>query len=66
MRSVGGFWIITGQIGLAAPACWLDGGQGQYAMIIPRHKTVVVRRGFDFGPGFKIAKFSADVVAAID
>jgi len=35
-------------------------------MIIPSHKAVIVRRGFDAGSGFKIAKFCADVLAAID
>jgi CubicO group peptidase (beta-lactamase class C family) len=42
------------------------GGQGQYAMIIPSHRVVIVRRGFDSGAGFGIAKFGADVLAAID
>ena len=42
------------------------GGQGQYAMIVPSHKAVIVRRGFDAGSGFKIAKFSADVLAALE
>jgi hypothetical protein len=35
-------------------------------MIIPSHGTVVVRRGFDAGRGFQIAKFSADIIAAMD
>jgi hypothetical protein len=35
-------------------------------MIIPSHKTVIVRRGFDAGAGFKIEKFCAEVLAAID
>jgi len=60
------FWIYTGLDGLTDNAYSPNGGQGQYAMIIPSHKAVIVRRGFDFGPGFKIAKFSADVLAAID
>jgi hypothetical protein len=38
----------------------------QYAMVIPLHKTVIVRRGFDAGAGFKIEKFCADVLTAID
>jgi hypothetical protein len=42
------------------------GGQGQYAMIIPSHRVVIVRRGFDSGPGFRIEKFCADVLGAID
>jgi CubicO group peptidase (beta-lactamase class C family) len=65
-RYGGQFWIYTGLDGLTDLAYSPNGGQGQYAMIVPSHKAVIVRRGFDFGPGFKIAKFSADVLAAID
>ena len=43
-----------------------SGGRGQYAMIILSHKAVIVRCGFDAGAGFKIEKFCADVLAAID
>jgi CubicO group peptidase (beta-lactamase class C family) len=60
------FWIYGGIDGLSADAYSPSGGQGQYAMIIPSHGTVVVRRGFDAGRGFQIAKFSADILAAID
>lgn len=65
-RYGGQFWIYGGIDGLAADAYSPSGGQGQYAMIIPSHKTVIVRRGFDSGKGFNIAKFCADVLAAID
>lgn len=61
----GQFWLYGGIDGLAADAYSPAGGQGQYAMIVPSHNTVIVRRGFDAGAGFKIAKFSADVLAAI-
>ena len=64
-RYGGHFWIYGGIDGLAADAYSPAGGQGQYAMIVPSHKTVIVRRGFDAGNGFKIAKFSADVLAAL-
>lgn len=64
-RYGGQFWLYSGIDGLVDGAYSPNGGQGQYAMIIPSHKAVIVRRGFDFGAGFKIAKFSADVVAAI-
>jgi CubicO group peptidase (beta-lactamase class C family) len=65
-RYGGQFWIYTGIDGLAADAYSPNGGQGQYAMIIPSHKAVIVRRGFDARSGFKLAKFCADVLAAID
>jgi CubicO group peptidase (beta-lactamase class C family) len=64
-RYGGQFWIYSGQDGLPAGAYSPNGGQGQYSMIIPSHNVVVVRRGFDSGAGFKIAKFCADVLAAI-
>jgi CubicO group peptidase (beta-lactamase class C family) len=60
------FWIYGGIDGLSSDAYSPSGGQGQYAMIIPSHKAVIVRRGFDAGAGFKIEKFCADVLAAID
>jgi CubicO group peptidase (beta-lactamase class C family) len=65
-RYGGQFWIYDGIDGLPAKAYTPTGGQGQYAMIIPSHKSVVVRRGFDGRNGFKIAKFCADVLAVID
>lgn len=64
-RYGGQFWIYGGIDGLAADAYSPGGGQGQYAMIVPSHNAVIVRRGFDAGSGFKIAKFSADVLAAM-
>jgi CubicO group peptidase (beta-lactamase class C family) len=65
-RYGGHFWIYGGLDGLAADAYSPGGGQGQYSMIVPSHNAVIVRRGFDAGSGFQIAKFSADVLAAID
>ena len=64
-RYGGQFWIYGGIDGLAADAYSPSGGQGQYAMIVPSHDAVIVRRGFDATNGFKIAKFSADVLAAM-
>jgi len=65
-RYGGQFWLYGGLDGLPADAYSPNGGQGQYSMIIPSHKVVIVRRGFDAGNGFKISKFCADVLAAID
>jgi CubicO group peptidase (beta-lactamase class C family) len=64
-RYGGQFWIYGGIDGLATDAYSPGGGQGQYAIIVPSHNAVIVRRGFDAGSGFKIAKFSADVLAAL-
>lgn len=60
------FWLYGGQEGLPAEAYSPGGALGQYAMIIPAKKVVVVRRGLDRGGSFKIAKFSADVLAALE
>ena len=50
-RYGGQFWIYSGLDGCSPTALTRpNGGQGQYAMIIPSHKAVIVRRGFDFGP----------------
>jgi CubicO group peptidase (beta-lactamase class C family) len=66
-RYGGQFWVYSGMDGLPALAYSPNGGQGQYSMIIPSHKAVIVRRGFDAGGGgFRIPKFCADVLAAID
>ncbi len=64
-RYGGQFWLYGGIDGLPPDAYSPSGGQGQYAMIIPLRRVVVVRRGFDSGAGFRIAKFCADVIAAI-
>jgi hypothetical protein len=50
---------------LPADAYSPNGGQGQYAMIIPSRDIVVVRRGIDEASGFQIAKFAADVLGAL-
>ncbi len=60
------FWSYDRAEGLPDLAYSPNGALGQYAMIVPSQNVVVVRRGFDSsGPGFRIAKFSADVIAAL-
>jgi CubicO group peptidase (beta-lactamase class C family) len=59
------FWLYGGQAGLPADAYSPNGGQGQYAMIVPSRDVVIVRRGIDEASGFKIAQFSADVLQAL-
>lgn len=59
------FWLYGGQSGLPADAYSPNGGQGQFAMIIPSRNVVVVRRGIDEASGFQIAKFAADVLGAL-
>jgi CubicO group peptidase (beta-lactamase class C family) len=59
------FWLYGGQAGLPAGAYSPNGGQGQYAMIVPSRNVVLVRRGIDEASGFEIAKFAADVLSAL-
>ena len=45
------------------------GNRGQFVMIVPARRVVIVRRGFDAvgdGANFDIAAFSRDVLAALD
>jgi len=60
------FWIHNGREGLPDVAYTADGAAGQFAMIVPSANLVVVRRGFDAGSNFNIAKFSADVLHALN
>jgi CubicO group peptidase (beta-lactamase class C family) len=60
------FWVYGGLEGLPEVAYSPGGALGQYAMIIPSKNVVVVRRGLDVGRGFNIAKFSADVLKALE
>lgn len=59
------FWVYGGMEGLPEVAYSPGGALGQYAMIIPSKNVVIVRRGLDRGEGFKLAKFSADVLKAM-
>ena len=59
------FWVYGGMEGLPDVAYSPGGALGQYALIIPSKNVVIVRRGLDRGEGFKLAKFSADVLKAM-
>ena len=52
--------------GLPEVAYSPGGALGQYAMIIPSKNVVIVRRGLDVGGGFQLAKFSAQVLKALE
>ena len=60
------FWVHNRREGLPDVAYAADGAGGQYAMIVPSADLVVVRRGLDVTSNFNIAKFSADVLHALD
>jgi CubicO group peptidase (beta-lactamase class C family) len=60
------FWLYGGRDGLPADTYGPSGGLGQYAMIIPSQNMIVVRRGLDERAGFKMEKFTADVIGALE
>lgn len=58
-------WLFGPAQGLPAGSYAAQGNRGQYVMVIPSAKLVVVRRGEDPGAArFDIAHFAADVLAA--
>ena len=59
------FWIYDDREGLPGKAYAAAGAFGQYAMIVPSQNLVIVRRGLDGRKGFAIARFAADVAAAL-
>ena len=59
-------WLFGPPQGLPAGSYAAQGNRGQYLMVIPSAGLVIVRRGEDPGPArFDIARFAADVLAAI-
>lgn len=60
-------WLFEPKQGLPEGSYAAQGNRGQYIMVIPSKRLVIVRRGEDpAGVPFDIAKFSADVVAALE
>jgi CubicO group peptidase (beta-lactamase class C family) len=59
------FWLFGPKQRLPEGCYSPAGARGQYAMIVPQHGLVVVRRGFDLEPGFNIARFTRHVIAAL-
>lgn len=68
-RYGGHFWIHGPDQGLPEGTSAALGNRGQYLVIVPSRDVLVIRRGFDsVGPGgaqFDIARFTADVLAAL-
>ena len=59
-------WLFGPEQGLPAGSYAAQGNRGQYIMVIPSRRIVVVRRGEDpAGARFDIAKFAADVLKAM-
>jgi CubicO group peptidase (beta-lactamase class C family) len=59
-------WLFGPKQGLPEGSYAAQGNRGQFVMVVPAHKLVIVRRGEDpVGARFDIAKFTADVIAAL-
>lgn len=62
-----GFWVYGPRDGLPAGTFAMEGSRGQYAVIVPADKVIVVRRGFDpLHARFDIARFTHDVLDVLD
>jgi CubicO group peptidase (beta-lactamase class C family) len=60
-------WLFGPKQGLPEGSYGAQGNRGQYIMVVPSKRLVIVRRGEDpAGGGFDIEKFSADVLKAIE
>lgn len=60
------FWLMNRSPGVPTDAFAAFGNRGQYVVIVPSRKVVIVRRGEDpTGARFDIAKFTAEVLAAL-
>ena len=58
-------WLLGPAQGLPAGSYAAQGNRGQYVVVVPSERLVVVRRGEDPGPArFDIPRFAADLIAA--
>lgn len=61
------FWLMNRSDGVPADTIAAFGNRGQYVVIVPDRRIVIVRRGEDpTGNRFDIAAFTRDVLAALD
>lgn len=59
-------WLLGAEAGLPPGSYAFNGNRGQYAVIVPAHRLVVVRRGFDpAGAGFDFQALARDMVGAL-
>lgn len=61
-----GVWLYGARHGLPEGSIAMQGNRGQYAVIMPAERIVVVRRGFDAtGEGFDPVRFAKEVRAVL-
>ena len=61
------FWLFDKSDGIPADAISANGNRGQYVIIVPSRRIVIVRRGEDpAGKRFDFIAFTRDVLAALD
>ena len=63
-----GFWLLNRSPGVPADTYAAEGNRGQYVVIVPSRRVVIVRRGEDptgAANQFDIAKFTAAVLRAL-
>jgi CubicO group peptidase (beta-lactamase class C family) len=61
------FWLMSRSPGVPADTFAAFGNRGQYVVIVPSRRLVIVRRGEDgTGMRFDIARFTADVIGALE
>lgn len=60
------FWLLDGIAGLPPGSYAAIGNRGQYVIVIPSHRTVIVRRGEDpFVANFDGGRFAAEMLTAL-
>jgi CubicO group peptidase (beta-lactamase class C family) len=60
------FWLMNRSDGIPTDTIAAQGNRGQYVVIVPSRRIVIVRRGEDPGGGFDIVAFTKDVLAALE
>jgi CubicO group peptidase (beta-lactamase class C family) len=62
------FWLMGSRQGVPEGTYYMNGNRGQYVVIVPSKRVILVRRGFDPAGGarFDEARFAREMLAALD